>query len=80
MKATPLEVVLGRLLILGCDPRPIGGGWAARCPDMEHRPGHEKRLLEITGGAEGPVVVECHESAEAEKRTHLRLVPKDDAE
>jgi hypothetical protein len=79
VRATPLEVVLGRLLLLGCDPRPVGRGWAARCPDREHGPGHEKRLLEITGGTEGPVVVECCESAEAAERTHIRLVPKDPA-
>jgi hypothetical protein len=77
MKATPLEVVLGRLLLLGCDPRPVGRGWAARCPDLEHGPGHEKRFLDITGGTEGPVRVECGKSAEAGERTHLRLVPKD---
>ncbi len=74
MKATPLEVVLGRLLILGCDPRPVDGEWAARCPDREHGPGHEERLLSITNGAEGPVVVECREPAEPEKRPRLHLV------
>ena len=79
MRATPLEVVLGRLLLLGCDPRPVDGGWAALCPDREHGPGHEKRLLDITGGTEGPVSVECCESAEAGERTLLRLVPKDPA-
>lgn len=77
MKATPLEVVLGRLLLLGCDPRPVGGGWAAQCPGHEHTPGHEMRLLEITGGTEGPVVVECRKPPEAAEKTRLRLVPKD---
>lgn len=78
MKPTPLEIVLGRLVRLGCQPRLVGAAWIAACPDLKHEPGHEQRLLEITESADGDVVIECHErAADAAGEPHLHLVPKD---
>lgn len=80
VKATPLEIVLGRLVTLGLEPKPVGDGWSVRCPASEHGPGHVEEMLSIHEDADGRLVVECDgEKAEAEKRARLRLVPKDGA-
>jgi hypothetical protein len=80
LKPTPLEILLGRLVRLGLNPQPIGGGWAANCPDADHGPGHVQRLLSIHEDADGHLVVDCAPAIEVEEQARLRLVQKKDDE
>jgi 5S rRNA maturation endonuclease (ribonuclease M5) len=53
--ATPLGRLVDALTAAGCDPRPSGGGFEARCPAHEDR----RPSLSLSEGAEGQALVHC---------------------
>lgn len=63
----PIDAVLGALLRHGCEPRPCGAGWSARCPGPEHVSGDENRALFIAEAPDGHVILDCHGKDDAEE-------------
>lgn len=52
----PVGRVLEALRTCGCNPRPSGSGWSARCPAHDDR----KPSLSITAGDDGRALLSCH--------------------
>jgi len=57
---TKLELVLAALERCGCDPRPTGEGWMAKCPAHDDR----NPSLHVTRGDSHPVVLHCFAGCE----------------
>ena len=53
--ATPCDRIVGLLETLGCNPRPNGSGWTARCPAHDDR----NPSLSIREADDGTVLVKC---------------------
>ena len=53
---TPLEKVVERLEVKGCNPRPRAGQWQSQCPAHEDK----TPSLSITETGEGKVLLHCH--------------------
>ncbi len=52
----PVDKVIAALDRSGCDPRPSGSGWSAKCPAHEDK----NPSLSFRKGADGRVLVKCH--------------------
>jgi hypothetical protein len=57
---TPLEAVLEAFARSGCEPRPYGDGWTARCPGPGHESDDGNRALWIAEAPDGSVILDCH--------------------
>lgn len=58
---SPIEIFLAALRKKGCDPRPCGDGWDARCPGLEHGvAGDQNRALFVTEAIDGSLIIDCH--------------------
>ena len=63
----PIEKFLAAAARNGCDPRPCGDGWTARCPGPEHEPDDGNRALWIAEAPDGSVILDCHGRRDAEE-------------
>ena len=64
---TTIEKAIAALSRLGCDPRPCGEGWTARCPGPTHPPDDPQRALWVTVAPDGRIVLDCHGNHDAEE-------------
>ncbi len=70
----PVVKVLDALRAAGCNPRPNGQGWTARCPAHDDR----NPSLSVDAGDNGAVLIHCHAGCcFADVLAALELKPRD---